>query len=79
MFYVSERRDIDENYSRLTVVPHKLTEKFALRQLLMNEACRNLDDLKLDGETFMQAAVRKGFIQSGNEGVLAFKEAVQLH
>lgn len=78
-FFVSERREIDENYVRLTGVPHKLAEKFALRQLLMHEPCRNLPDLKDANESYMQAAVRKGLIVAGNEGILAFKEAVELH
>eukprot|EP00961_Rhodomonas_salina_P058508 786200-Rhodomonas_salina.1 len=78
-FFVSERREIDENYVRLTMVPHKLSEKFALQQLLMIELCRDLLDLKFSSESFMQAAVRKGYINSGNEGILAFDEASNLH
>eukprot|EP00961_Rhodomonas_salina_P202138 2726346-Rhodomonas_salina.1 len=78
-FFVSDRREIDENYVRLTMVPHKLSEKFALRQLLMIEQCCYLLDLKFLSESFMQAAVRKGYINSGNEGILAFDEALDLH
>eukprot|EP00961_Rhodomonas_salina_P245672 3319350-Rhodomonas_salina.1 len=78
-FFVSERHEIHENYVCLTGVPHKLSEKFVLRQLLMHEACRDLMDLKRLNESSMQAAVRKGHIVAGNEGILAFKEAVELH
>eukprot|EP00961_Rhodomonas_salina_P033142 446194-Rhodomonas_salina.1 len=77
--FVSERREIDGNYVRLTMVPHKLSEKFALLQLLMVELCRDLLDLKFSSESFMQAAVSKGYINSGNEGILAFNEASDLH
>eukprot|EP00961_Rhodomonas_salina_P058506 786199-Rhodomonas_salina.1 len=51
-FFVSERREIDENYVRLTM---------------------------FSSESFMKAAVWKGYINSGNEGILAFNEACYLH
>ena len=78
-FFVKRRRHIDAIYIRVNQVPHKFSEKFALRQLLLHEPTRNLHNLKLGYHSFMDAAVAKGFLEHGQEGILAFEEAAKMH
>ena len=77
--YFSRRRRTEEHFSRLSYVPHKLGEKWALRRLLLKYPVRGtVNNFKLPGETFLAAAIRLNLVHEGHEGVLAFADAREL-
>ena len=79
ILYYSRRRRTEEHFSRLSYVPHKLGEKWALRRLLLKYPVRNnVNNFKLPGETFLAAAIRLNLVHEGHEGVLAFADAREL-